>query len=179
MWNGDVQLCMQFIVGNILKNNLTDIWFGKAAERIRKLVMSRPEICYSCDYYRFCLNAALVDTRNAESTVNAAVGNRVLDFIQPTLVTSCPEVGYNIVGWLGEYYAVPQSLGPVKLTEEDVSGLPGVVISSSLDALGKELTSLLRRPISLKTVEPQSWARKWTFGSITSRLKTLLKPRRS
>jgi hypothetical protein len=42
---------------------------------------------------------------------------------------------YNLVAYCGRYFGIPQSLGPVDLEREDVSGRPGVVVASDLQGL--------------------------------------------
>ena len=36
---------------------------------------------------------------------------------------------YNLVAHSGHFFAIPQSLGPIDLEREDVSGKPGVMIA--------------------------------------------------
>ena len=51
------------------------------------------------------------------------------DYAVPTLVWS--RAGYNIVRYLGKYWAVPQSLGPVDFTQEEERRRPGIIFSES------------------------------------------------
>jgi len=61
LFNGDVQLCYRYMIGNLKEKNFEDIWYGKKAQRIRQKILSDITICDHCDYYRFCLNSSKID----------------------------------------------------------------------------------------------------------------------
>ena len=46
---------------------------------------------------------------------------------------------YNLVAHGGRFFAIPQSLGPIDLEREDVSGRAGVMIGSDLQQLERRL----------------------------------------
>ena len=46
---------------------------------------------------------------------------------------------YNLVAYRGRFFAIPQSLGPIDLEREDVSGKPGVMVASDLQPLEQRL----------------------------------------
>ena len=46
---------------------------------------------------------------------------------------------YNLVAHCGRYFAIPQSLGPVDLEQEDVSIRPGVMVATDLQHLEARL----------------------------------------
>ena len=64
LFNGDVQLCYQYKIGNLNQKHFEDIWYGKEAQRIRQKILSDVSICKNCDYYRFCLNSSKIDVNN-------------------------------------------------------------------------------------------------------------------
>jgi radical SAM protein with 4Fe4S-binding SPASM domain len=57
LWDGSVQLCQQFVVGNLLKDSFEDIWYGAAAHKARQLVRAKMDVCKACDYYRYCIES--------------------------------------------------------------------------------------------------------------------------
>jgi hypothetical protein len=73
----------------------------------------------------------------ARGTGPAEVAN-----LQPKLVGALH--GYNIIDYEGWFYAIPQSLGPLDLTETDVMGLPGILRDVSRDVIENEIADLAR-----------------------------------
>lgn len=64
LFNGDVQLCYQYKIGNLNQKSIEDIWYGKKAQRIRHKIFTDSSICEHCDYYRFCLNSSKIDVND-------------------------------------------------------------------------------------------------------------------
>jgi hypothetical protein len=50
---------------------------------------------------------------------------------------------YNLVAHRGQFFAVPQALGPIDLEREDVSGRPGVMVAPDLRDLETRLGAAL------------------------------------
>ncbi len=46
---------------------------------------------------------------------------------------------YNLVAHRARFFAIPQSLGPIDLQREDVSGMPGVLTAANLQQLEAQL----------------------------------------
>jgi hypothetical protein len=51
---------------------------------------------------------------------------------------------YNLVAYSGSFFAVPQSLGPIDLQQEDVSGRPGVFVATELSRLELTVNAAIR-----------------------------------
>ena len=121
-YDGDVQLCYQFSIGNIHQTPLLDLWRGTSAERVRGRVSESMEICSRCEYYRFCIQANTVDSQqDYESRMRLEL-----------LLESWP---YNFIGFDGQVFAVPQWLkisGP-DLADENRRGELGILRSESLE----------------------------------------------
>jgi radical SAM protein with 4Fe4S-binding SPASM domain len=64
LFNGDVQLCYQYKIGNLYEKSIEDIWYGKKAQRIRRKILTDVSICEHCDYYRFCLNSSKINVND-------------------------------------------------------------------------------------------------------------------
>lgn len=64
LFNGDVQLCYQYIIGNLKESSFENIWYGEKAQGIRKTILSDNTICEHCDYFRFCLNSSNIDVND-------------------------------------------------------------------------------------------------------------------
>jgi radical SAM protein with 4Fe4S-binding SPASM domain len=77
LWDGAVQLCQQFVVGNLLEDSFEDIWYGRRAHRIRQLVRSKMDVCNACDYYRYCIKSQEVNVTEKQYYV--------YDKLQPVL----------------------------------------------------------------------------------------------
>ena len=61
LYNGDVDLCYQYTIGNLNSNSLENIWYGRRAMQWRQKVLEDTSICCKCDYFRFCLSSSEID----------------------------------------------------------------------------------------------------------------------
>jgi radical SAM protein with 4Fe4S-binding SPASM domain len=139
--NGDVQLCYQFTIGNLHQESFERIWYGDAAQSVRERVASTP-VCESCDYFRFCLKGTAIDGEDVASyfagelldalpTVDFAAGVMAPTRAAPPILVET--IGtFNIVRYAGRYFGAPHSLGPLDLTQQDPSAIPGMLVSNSL-----------------------------------------------
>lgn len=142
--NADVQLCYQFTIGNLRSQSFEEIWFGEQADAIRRKVAAERQHCDSCDYFRFCLSCDTIDDDDIRSYFTDALvpGTDNVDFHLGKLKTSKTEppilvetIGaFNIVRFKGLYLGVPHALGPMDLTQQDISALPGIIEAESLHA---------------------------------------------
>ncbi|WP_185973694.1 radical SAM protein [Ferrovibrio terrae] len=119
-YDGDVLLCHQFSVGNILKAPLLELWQNATADYVRSMVKGDVSVCEACEYFRFCIQANDVDSRRDFVSNNAI---RILKESWP----------YNFLTWSGQYYAAPQWL---RLTATDLAdrqrhGTLGIVLADS------------------------------------------------
>ena len=73
MWNGDVEICYKFVIGNIYKNDFMDIWYGRIAKKFRYKVLNNPKICLNCEYYKFCIKGGEVDYSDHDNFYNHEV----------------------------------------------------------------------------------------------------------
>jgi len=64
LFNGDIQLCYKYVIGNLNEQNFEDIWYGENARRVRQKVISNSSICHTCDYFRFCLSSNKIDVNS-------------------------------------------------------------------------------------------------------------------
>ena len=61
-------MCSKFTIGHIDQDgSLIDIWRGFMAQKIRAAISRNPKICYTCDYYRFCIKAGSIDPTVSEN----------------------------------------------------------------------------------------------------------------
>ncbi len=109
--NGDVQLCSQFVVGNIYEEQLVDIWFGKRARNIREHIQHRTEVCHGCEYFIFCIKAGELDLDQHENFYSDMVLHEHKYLRDDAVLEEYKS--YNIVRWLGQYYGLPLCLGPM------------------------------------------------------------------
>ncbi len=132
MWNGDVEICNKFIIGNIYRKSLKDIWYGNQAEKYRKMILTSPKVCYVCDYYKFCIKGGEVDYSSEDNFYS----EKVRKYNTPTLIESFR--GYNIISWNDKCYGVPQKAGAVNL-KEDFSKIKGIIIDKSYNSLREKI----------------------------------------
>ncbi len=69
-FNGHVNLCHRIHVGNIAEQTLTEIWQGAQAAEIRRLIKTSTALCDSCDFFKFCLNAAALDPADPKNQIS-------------------------------------------------------------------------------------------------------------
>ncbi len=67
LFNGDVQLCYKYSIGNLNEMDFKDIWYGESAQQIRKEIITNPEGCYTCDLYKFCICSDKIDLDNKKN----------------------------------------------------------------------------------------------------------------
>ena len=134
-YNGNVELCYQFTVGNIYKNEFLDIWYGKEAQKVRDLVRSDPKVCYSCDYFRFCIKAGEVDYDKEANFRNETIDNY---YNKPFLVKD--KGSYQLVGYGSMIYGFPKSMGDVDprfLAEYE--NKPGVFVCATTEEVKQKI----------------------------------------
>lgn len=64
--DGDVSVCRDFIIGNLNKFSLTDLWFGLTAHMIREFLIANPSVCGACEHYKYCLQPGLMNDEAPE-----------------------------------------------------------------------------------------------------------------
>lgn len=134
-YDGQVELCYQFKVGNLEEQEFGQIWYGEQARKVRQAVMRSGKICHNCDYFRFCISSGGIDYDDEENTVNAAaLAQQGLQYRNPVLIESVGQV--NIIRWLNGFYAIPQNLGAVDPRLLDPASLPeGLLMDKSLEKI--------------------------------------------
>lgn len=143
LFNGDVQLCYQFSVGNLHTESFEQIWNGEKARAVRNMVRDDDSHCRKCDYFKYCLksdridydrienhfSAPLIDVIELLPNNNVAFKDNLSCHGSPRLVDVVKDL--NIVAFKGEYWIVPQALGPMDLNLNNVRGMEGVVVVPS------------------------------------------------
>ncbi len=149
LYDGSIQICDKFNVGNLKEQNFKDIWYGEKAQRIRLDILTNPKICYSCDFYRFCLNAAHIDQENED--------NNYADLLvedQPTLLCSYNE--YNIIKFKKDIYGLPHKLGPIDFNIYYELSHPDIIKATTEDIvkrlIDRRLSPLSKLKISAKKI---------------------------
>lgn len=151
--DGQVQLCYRYVIGDLAKESFEAIWFGERAQQVRRTVMRDLNICVACDYYRFCLSSASINTDDidnyfARSLVSAAhhVNFETGEIHVPTPPPPprrIESIGhYSVVHYDGRYFALPAELGQLDLTVVDPSNFPGVVVETNLGAVRRMVRQL-------------------------------------
>lgn len=73
--DGDVNVCRDYIVGNVKRNSLEEVWFGEKAKYVRNFIIENPLLCETCEHYRYCLKPGTMDVydpSNVGGKVNVA-----------------------------------------------------------------------------------------------------------
>jgi radical SAM protein with 4Fe4S-binding SPASM domain len=141
LFNGDVQLCYRFSVGNLRDATFGQIWHGEKANAIRQKIQQDDSVCKTCGYFRFCLKSDRVNydqlgnhfseelLPNVNVLPNGSLELKQVPLLrQPRLVGSVGKL--NIVEFLGKYFVIPQSLGPMDLASTDLSETEGVFVTT-------------------------------------------------
>jgi len=152
--SGDVQLCYQFIIGNLHETSFEDIWFGPLAQRVRERVQSERPVCEKCDYFRLCLNS---QTRSLDATEDYIAGYLLeglpiqqVDFEQGILPArrkaSAPRLvetvsNCNIVAFQNRYFGLPFALGPIDLESMAVEAVPGIFVGDTVQDVRRLIRS--------------------------------------
>lgn len=139
-FDGNVDLCYQFTVGNIYETDFLDIWYGEKARQVRELVLHNAEVCYSCEYYKFCIKAGEVNFENKDSFQSKMVVDK---YHKPMLIE---DFGiYNIVGYRKNYYGFPKGLVSSDARFiKNVDKLKGIFIAESIDKIKELITDCLK-----------------------------------
>jgi radical SAM protein with 4Fe4S-binding SPASM domain len=143
LFNGDVQLCSKYSIGNLANASFKDIWFGDKAQWVRETVSRDNSVCEACDYFRFCISSPEVDPERAENYFSehilALAGHidfetGTSDLVLPKKAPRLVEYSHNasIVEYGGSYFVIPLSLGAIDLTVADATTLPSVPVASGL-----------------------------------------------
>lgn len=130
---GDVQLCHQFIIGNIYDANLKDIWLGESASRVRQQVMSGTKTCMGCDYFRFCIHSSDIDLTNRYNFYNATTLAQLNGGALPTFIARSSSHAF--LKWKELYYAIPNNSIHLGMQFLEDTHSQDVLRADSLDAL--------------------------------------------
>jgi len=76
-WNGNVELCYKFIIGNIKDDTLENIYNSDKANELRNKIINDVTICENHDYYRFCLYSNKLNLDNIENFFSMGVLNKI------------------------------------------------------------------------------------------------------
>lgn len=119
LFDGDVQLCGNFSIGNIYDRSLQDIWHGEEANRIRRMVQATDKACRKCDYFRFCIKSAEIDYDDPDNFFAQQQLEQPVYQVVPRLVEQGYQ-GFNLVQYLDKFWGLAQRVGPIDLarTEE-------------------------------------------------------------
>ncbi len=135
MFNGDVEMCYQFTIGNIHQDDFMDIWQGETVQKLRKKIISTPKICYACDYYRLCVKGGEVDYSESDSFISERINSK---YRYPTILEE--RKSHNIVAWLGDYYALPRWMSKFDVwTVDGTDKSKSIFVDSSLDEVKRSI----------------------------------------
>ncbi len=178
LFDGNVDLCYQFRIGNIYENSFLDIWYGKKAENVRRQLMANPKICHLCDYYRLCIKAGELNYDDEDNFYSELVHNKGR---YPTIVEEFEVRGhrYNIVAWLGDYYALPKELGDINILADNAREMDGVFVDNNLDNLKETLKNVFATQMQLDpenryVLKDSGWSY-FHAGNYDAAIKDLLK----
>lgn len=144
IYTGDVRLCNKFYIGNITNESFENIWFSKEANYVRKKIMENKEICYSCSFYKFCINSKNLDYKSSDnqSDINNKMKEPPIINIKPEKVQTIKN--FNIIKWLDIYYAVPSKISEISITT-----------SPKILEENKEITSNIELNILLNNIKKE------------------------
>lgn len=115
-FDGTVELCYRYKIGNIQKEDLLSLWNGEKAQAVREMIKADERVCHACEYYKFCVKSNQVEYEKTDSFNSKPNDLRMLG----------SEDGFNFVAWMGCYFAIPQWRGEISLPLPDVAELGGL-----------------------------------------------------
>ena len=155
-YDGSLQVCSKFTIGHIDQDGtLIDIWRGFMAQKIRAAIGRNPKICYTCDYYRFCIKAGSIDPTVSENFQSAGSP-------EPHMIAHM--MGHPIVEWAGEYYflkAGTDTFDPRFDEIEPVVMFRSTGFADTLVALSREWAKSAPTEIG----QPRAQYRFWQLGA--------------
>jgi radical SAM protein with 4Fe4S-binding SPASM domain len=86
LWNGDVQLCYRYTIGNLNNKSFEDIWYGERAHMVRRVVTKYSKVCSNCSYFKFCLNSNKINP------------NDKINYFQHNLVREDERINFDSIG---------------------------------------------------------------------------------
>jgi radical SAM protein with 4Fe4S-binding SPASM domain len=148
LYNGDLYLCYQFKIGNLYEQTFEEVWTGSQADKVRAGVMRSAKICEGCDFFRFCLNGGRIDFHDDSNSLSAAtLAEQKHRYLIPTLVESVRQ--FNIVGWMGNFYGVPQAMGDFDVRLLELERLPrGIILAPSLEKVRNRILERRQNELS-------------------------------
>ena len=149
-YDGTVRLCQKFIIGSIYENDLLAIWDSVAAERLRENVRDDVEICYACEYYKFCIRAGQVNY--ADATVFSSKNQ--VEVIETKILR------YRIVRYGSKFYVGPH---PLRL-----SGEADLLVRERRDELGIQIASNIEDARRIGQTNELKWASKNIFAALST-----------
>jgi len=79
LWNGAVEVCYKFNIGNLNDNTLINIFNSIKSNEVRNKIIQDSSICETCDYYKFCLSSNKIDLDNIENFFSKEI-LKVIDY---------------------------------------------------------------------------------------------------
>ncbi|MCV6637022.1 radical SAM protein [Candidatus Albibeggiatoa sp. nov. NOAA] len=113
LYDGQVQLCMKFTIGNIYEQTFEEIWYGEQANTIREKLQNSPITCHTCEFYNYCIKCDSIDLNNemnfyADGT-GLKAGQKIPQLIPTPILAEKGFLGFNIIKYQHSFYAIPQS----------------------------------------------------------------------
>jgi radical SAM protein with 4Fe4S-binding SPASM domain len=152
-YDGAVRLCQKFSIGSIYDNDLLAIWDSRTAESLRANVRDDVEICYACEYYKFCIRAGQVNY--ADPTVFSSK-NRME-------VMERKNLRYVIIRYGSKFYIGPH---PLRLSGEE-----DLLIRERRNNLGIQVASDIEE--ARRIGKANEW--KWVSKNIVTGFSTIRK----
>lgn len=74
--DGSVNLCREWVIGNVNEQSFEEIWSGPNAGFVREFLRHDRILCESCDHYRYCLDRQSPDIDHGRGLVSYRVEQR-------------------------------------------------------------------------------------------------------
>ncbi|MBP0021213.1 MAG: radical SAM protein [Cyanobacteria bacterium SBLK] len=113
-YDANVYICQTIKIGNLYENTFDEIWNSRKREQALSQLISNPEQCNSCDYFKFCVNAKEIDYEKEESFSSQSFSSGTVRTLEKPLIDEGFQ-GFNLLEVENRFYAIPQIEGEFSL----------------------------------------------------------------
>ena len=148
LYNGQVQLCMKFNIGNIYEQTFEDIWYGEQANTVREKLQNSPNTCYTCEFYNYCLKCDSIDWSNEMNFYMEGVGlkadQKTPQLIPTPILAEEGFMGFNIIEYQNFFYAILQSDGAFNIERVKQNNYTHLAKGESLKEVKQSVQQILQ-----------------------------------
>lgn len=157
-YDGTLLICSKFPIGNIHENRpFLDIWYGAQATRFRDGLRRSPDACYSCGYFRFCINAGKIDYEKPENFRYITGSSEPMTYSMPG--------GWVLLVWIERFYLLPPGTTVFDPRFDELTEANGIRYYTSPEERDMALTEIVNSMDREQIHRPSNRYDFWRFGN--------------